>query len=933
MRSLWVIAIVLVAATPARAGGRAEDGEPVHVAVDSADVRYLSPPGHEAVLEVSPEFEPRDAAIESLSFSVYGASAPLVGALVYRRDYRRGPFGIRLPAAFVWDATFLSSPVGEDGEPVPDGDYSYEIAVVGPGGRPSRTPPLPVVVDSRPPVISSVTAEYEVFSPTGDGYRDSVRISQRGSQEERWVGRIRNAAHLVVREFTAYRSVPPDIEWDGRSDDGVVVPDGRYEYVLAGTDRAGNRSESDPVPLIVHTRTDGVRLSPHATVAPVSAAGEIAPVRYDVTVSGLADVVSWRFEAAAASGPPGRRPYVSREGEGPPPDQIVLSGRDPDGHELAEGEYEITLTVEYGSGVRVRSPPVPYVVDRTAPHGRLVAQTMPSPSGDAEDLVFGGAGREAIEFSAAVSNDLWILHISHEGRTERLPLRHLGVNGMQLSYIWDGTDLSGRRMPDGRYVIGLHGTDRAGNVGATNEVQVVKDTRTSFAALAVSPQRFSPFADDAPRSVVLTPRAAPQDGISSTLLEIMDREGRVVRRWRDADAGPLEWSGRTDAGAMAPDGTYTARLEVQHANGDRSVATAGPIVVDTQPPAVHQLDAAYRVLRPTDDGYRDTVRILQWTSSARWTGRIVDAQGRLVIERRWSGLAEDFTWDGRDESGSVVADGEYAYELVGRDEVGNVARARLFLIVDTTSLPAFRRPPRLSIAAVPRLFVPSVDRDARPLTLSLEASGPNEIASWLVEISDATGDPVRAFRGDGVPPLELEWDGRYSDGRLVQSASAYRAAFVATDVYGNTSEAAVRVTTGVLVVRDGILPRMMVPGIVFQATSADLLAADEGSRRRNLDTLRTVAEVLRRSPEHEILLEGHASSDEYEDPRWTDARRREQLTTLSSMRAEGVRRALVLLGVEPERMSVIGYGDARPVVPREDHENRWQNRRVEFILK
>ena len=933
MRALWVIAILLVAAAPVRAGGRAEAGEPVRVAVGAEHRRHLSPHGDEAVLEINLEFEPENAAIESLSFSVYGASAPFVGQLVYRREYRRGPFGIRLPAALVWDATFLGSPFGVDGKPVPDGDYSYEIAVVGTGGRPFRTPPLPVVVDTSPPTIASVSAEYDVFSPTGDGYRDTVQISQRGSQEERWIGRIRNEAQRVVREFTAYGSTPPDIEWDGRSDEGAIVPDGRYEYVLVGVDRAGNRSESEPVPLIVHTRIDGVRLLPHATVAPVTAGGELAPVRYDVTVSGPADVVSWRFDVTPLFGPADRRSRVPREGEGAPPEQIVLTGHDAAGQELSEGEYEVTLTVEYRSGVRVRSAAVPYIVDRTAPHGRLVAQTAPSPSDEPEELVFGGSGRVEVEFSAVVSDDRWVLHLSRDGRTERLPLTHLGLRGEQLSYSWDGRDLSGRPMPDGRYRITLHGTDRAGNAGATNEVRVVKDTRPSSATLAADPRRFSAFAEDAPDSVVLTTRITPPDRISSSRLEIMDVHGRVVRRWHDSDQRRFEWSGRTDVGAQVPDGSYTARLEVHHVNGNRTVATAGPIVVDTQPPTVYQLDAPYRVVRPTGDGYRDTVRILQWTSDAVWTGRVVDAQGRVVAERRWSERAEDFTWDGRDEAGSTVADGEYTYELLGRDEVGNLQRAQLLLVVDTTSLPAFRRPPHLSIAAVPLLFVPSVDRDGRPLTLSLEASGPNEIAAWSVEFSDATGDPVRSFRGDGPPPAELEWDGRYADGRLVESASAYRAVLAATDVYGNRSEAAVRVETGVLVLRDGILPRVMVPSVVFPWMSADLLAVDEASRRRNLDALRSLAEVLRRSPEHEILLEGHASSDEYEDQPRIDSRRREQLATLSATRAESVRRALALLGVEPGRMSVVSYGDARPVVAPEDRENRWRNRRVEFILR
>ncbi len=925
---------VVVTGWPA---GRPETGDPVRIVLDGPERRYLSPRGDESLLEIAPGIVPPGAAIESLTFSVYGASAPFVGELVFRREYRRGPFGIRLPAALAWDATFRGSTVGVDGEPVPDGDYTYEVAVTEPSGRVSRTPPLPVVVDTRPPMIASVSAEYDVFHPTGDGSRDSVRIFQRGSHEQQWIGRVRNEAGITVREYATVDSTPPDIEWDGRTDDGAPVPDGRYEYVLAGVDRAGNRSESDPVVLVVHTRLNGVRLSPHATVAPAADRGEPGPVTYDVTISGPSDVVAWQFEltqpAADAVARPAA-PVLTQEGDGAPPAQLVLDGRDADGRALAEGEYEAALTVEYRSGVRARSAAVPYIVDLTAPHGRIVAQTVPSPTAAGHDFVFGGAAREAVEFSALVSDDRWALHVEQDGRTERLPLSHLGISGEELSYRWDGRDLAGRPMSDGRYVISLHGIDAAGNTGATNEVRVVKDSRASSATIAARPDRFSPLADGASASVSLTPRIHPSDRVASARLEIIDRDGRVVRRWTDAlHDHRYEWSGRTDVGATAPDGAYTARLEVLHANGNRAVATTGPIVLDTRPPEVHQLAAPYLVVRPTGDGYRETVRILQWTSGARWTARIVDSQGRLVLERRWDDRAEDFTWDARDERGRLVGDGEYRYELLGRDEVGNLTRAELALVVDTTSLPALRRPPEVSISAVPHPFVPSVDRPGQVLTLSLDASGPNEAASWSVEVSDGTGLVVRTFRGSGAPPPELAWDGRYADGRYVESASAYRAALTVTDVYGNRGEAAVRIETGVLVLRDGLLPRVMVPGIVFPPAGADLLAGNEEDVRRNLDALRSLSEVLRRSPKHEILVEGHASSDEFEEPPGGGAAGREQLVELSAMRAQSVRRALIVLGVEAGRISVAGYGDARPVVPPEDRRNSWKNRRVEFILR
>ena len=59
----------------------------------------------------------------------------------------------------------------------------------------------------------------------------------------------------------------------------------------------------------------------------------------------------------------------------------------------------------------------------------------------------------------------------------------------------------------------------------------------------------------------------------------------------------------------------------------------------------------------------------------------------------------------------------------------------------------------------------------------------------------------------------------------------------------------------------------------------------------------------------------------------------EELLPLSKARAETVRDELVRLGVSKDRLSVTGVGGAKPLVPHSDLQNRWKNRRVEFILE
>ena len=56
------------------------------------------------------------------------------------------------------------------------------------------------------------------------------------------------------------------------------------------------------------------------------------------------------------------------------------------------------------------------------------------------------------------------------------------------------------------------------------------------------------------------------------------------------------------------------------------------------------------------------------------------------------------------------------------------------------------------------------------------------------------------------------------------------------------------------------------------------------------------------------------------------------LVPLSEARADTVKQMLVEYGVDESRLSTVGMGGRQPVVPREDRDNWWKNRRVEFIL-
>jgi outer membrane protein OmpA-like peptidoglycan-associated protein len=102
---------------------------------------------------------------------------------------------------------------------------------------------------------------------------------------------------------------------------------------------------------------------------------------------------------------------------------------------------------------------------------------------------------------------------------------------------------------------------------------------------------------------------------------------------------------------------------------------------------------------------------------------------------------------------------------------------------------------------------------------------------------------------------------------------------------------------------------------LFAVNSSTLLPGAQSELQR-------VATVIRQYPETNIQIAGHTDSTGSED-----YNRR-----LSEQRAESVKTALIGMGVNPSRLTTIGYGESRPVASNNTEGGRQQNRRVEVRI-
>ena len=175
-----------------------------------------------------------------------------------------------------------------------------------------------------PPTVTS-TAAYPIFSPDGDGNKDTLPIQQSGTSEDTWSGSIRDIEGNTVRTYTWQNQAPPDFDWDGKADNGTAAPDGVYSYHVAATDRAGNAGSAEIDNIIIDTRPTPVQLSIDLSYFSPNGDGVKDTLTFGLNVPVSTGIEKWSLDVQDAQGKTRR----SFKGTLSIPGSIVWDGKDP----------------------------------------------------------------------------------------------------------------------------------------------------------------------------------------------------------------------------------------------------------------------------------------------------------------------------------------------------------------------------------------------------------------------------------------------------------------------------------------------------------------------------------------------------------------------------------------------------------------------------
>ncbi|WP_293266366.1 flagellar motor protein MotB [Neptunomonas sp.] len=104
-------------------------------------------------------------------------------------------------------------------------------------------------------------------------------------------------------------------------------------------------------------------------------------------------------------------------------------------------------------------------------------------------------------------------------------------------------------------------------------------------------------------------------------------------------------------------------------------------------------------------------------------------------------------------------------------------------------------------------------------------------------------------------------------------------------------------------------------------------SGDAAFKRQVMPILDELLETLEKNPEFKVGIQGHSDNIPIETVKFPSN------WELSAIRATTVLRYLLRGGIEPERVTATGYGDALPIGPNDTVEQRAENRRIEFVLE
>ena len=357
-----------------------------------------------------------------------------------------------VPESIVWDSA------DSKGEIVKDGKYMYIFTASDERGNEDNKTGA-VIVDNTPPEID-LAADDLLFSPNGDGNKDTLIIKQKivSEPDDKWEAVFINPEGKPVKKYVwDGGSVPQLLEWDGKDDNGSELPEGLYRYSITGSDLSGNRAsaETGEITLTRQYQIADIRLEK----AYISYKKN-PEVRFYPSVSDQTGFMSYKISILNSS----KKPVYETGGEGSLPKVVSWNGFASDGSELKDGLYYVRLQTVFNSGNTPDSFDRRLVIDSAPPRVKINHEPkLFSPDGDGENDILTIRPSAADEFGIQE----WAIEIRTASGI--LFKKFAGAGSPPAEIKWDGIGDNKDIVESAvDYEMTLYAVDMAGNSAKTD---------------------------------------------------------------------------------------------------------------------------------------------------------------------------------------------------------------------------------------------------------------------------------------------------------------------------------------------------------------------------------------------------------------------------------------------------------------------------------
>lgn len=402
-------------------------------------------------------------------------------------------------------------------------------------------------------------------------------------------------------------------------------------------------------------------------------------------------VKSWKVEVATAG-------MVVKTWTGDArylPANLNWDGKGNSGTMAPEGPYTAKLSIDYASkyqSVSVESRS--FVLDITPPSGAVVLdppQFTPSENGVA------GPVNLTINASSALARmDSWSLDVFDIAGGL---VQSWSGQWPNVSTSWDGSSMSGGFVrPGSVYTAVATVRDEYGNSAKLKTDVAVAQLQKAVPPVPPKPgvpsitaqgQGFSPNGDQIADTMTLALGYGQSSAVTTWKVTLLDSHGGTQKTWNgDGSNRPdrLVWDGKSDGGAIAPEGAYTAALAVNYGSAfTPATATSASFLLDVTPPT-GTISLSSPLFSPIESSDTITLTLAASSKVAKidsWTMDIYDPGGNVFrsFSARWP--ASTAVWDGKSAKGEMVQSAEdYPVVAKVRDQFGNMGLVKATVPID-----------------------------------------------------------------------------------------------------------------------------------------------------------------------------------------------------------------------------------------------------------